>query len=115
VEAGEGGLRLSIRVFCILIGGESKYITLSDDNPFTLARQAPRVALADVLVLRLSRSFDHNLTSIQGVTGAVLNASSKGYMRKLKRLGRKVFVPALVLAWITVSVTLNGRAPKDSG
>ena len=48
----------------------------SDGNPFTLARRAPGVILAHVLVLRLSRSFDHNLAFTPGITGEVLNASS---------------------------------------
>ncbi len=53
-----------------------KVLLLSDGNPFTLARLVPGVVLADVLSLRLSRSFDHGLTFTPGVTGEVLNASS---------------------------------------
>ena len=53
-----------------------KVLPLSDGNPFTLARLVPGVVLADVLSLRLSRSFDHDLTFTPGVTVEVLNASS---------------------------------------
>lgn len=53
-----------------------KVLPLFDVNPFTLARLVPGVVLADVISLRLSRSFDHGLTFTPGVTGGVLNASS---------------------------------------